>query len=109
MNPRTKMQFHPRGKTTYVDKELDWGVYLLKLGYYFHVEQIRVYPSYAPRIEDLNREYSLLASFKDYDDAIDFKNKKLKNYEEYKNFEKYTFLEVKQIEKKGEINDKTNK
>ena len=97
MSKTRRMTLPPRGKTTYVDEELDWGVYLLKLHYYFHVEQLRIYPSSFQRIEDLDRQYSLLAVFKDYDDAINFKNKKLKRYEEYENFEKYTFLEVKRI------------
>ena len=94
------MQLLPRGKTIYVDEKLDWGVYKLKLNYYFHAEKYRVYPSSLQRIEDLDRQYDLLAVFKDYDDAIDFKNKKLKRFEEWTNFEEYTFLEVKQIEKK---------
>ena len=100
MSRRREMQLLPRGKTIYVDEELDWGLYLLKLHHYLHAEKLRVYPSSYQRIEDLDRYYSLLAVFKDYDDAIDFKNKKLKNYEEWPNFEKYTFFEVKRIEKK---------
>ena len=100
MSRRRGMQLLPRGKTIYVDEELDWGVYLLKLHHYLHAEKLRVYPSSYQRIEDLDRYYSLLAVFKDYDDAKDFKNKKLKNYEEWPNFEKYTFFKVKRIEKK---------